>query len=341
VKAIERCESCAPFSHVLACLHLADGGGSAEDAKKEGAELARMGVPVECASLAIEKYVEACAASRSERHPSGGKQLLELERTASEYRFALLAGYSEHLDSERRALEQQVEEVEALSREKVNELREVYEQDRRRLAQDLHDEVGHDLIVLKLYVEMIARDLGYGDPSKVRRKLNESVKLIQHAIKGVRHLTFALGPTIWNSEGFVSAMRLYVRQFAARMELKARFNARRLKAQLSPEYEQALYKALQGALANVAAHSGAKEVNVSLSSDNESVHMMVADDGKGFNVQSKLKLPQRSFGLRAMRERIEALGGTIQFRSVATKIGNGGSGTVVEFRLPLDPVIAS
>jgi signal transduction histidine kinase len=156
----------------------------------------------------------------------------------------------------------------------------------------------------------------------------------------VRHLTFALGPAAWSEEGFVSGVRLYLRQFAARTELRVRFSARQLKASLSADYEAALYKALLGSLANAAAHSGAKQVNITLSSNEDSVVMTVADDGKGFSPQRKMKTPQQSFGLRAMRERIEGLGGSIHFTTRPTKIGSSGSGTVVEFRLPIAEVKA-
>ena len=64
---------------------------------------------------------------------------------------------------------------------------------------DLHDEIGHDLIVLKLYTQIISTDLRKGNIPQVRRKLKESVSLIEHALKGVRHLTFDLGPAVWSS----------------------------------------------------------------------------------------------------------------------------------------------
>lgn len=340
LKLLERSRSCVPYVPLLSGMRMPESSFGnpvpIEQARNEGQELARLYVPVECVALAVERYIAVCI----EADQNDAKSVRNILKWCAEYQHALLAGYGEHAESERRSLEQQSEDAERRSREMAVELRDVYEKERRRLAQDLHDEVGHDLIVLKLYMEMVARDLGDGDLPKVRRKLNESITLIQHALKGVRHLTFALGTVVWNEGGFLSAMRLYVRQFAARTELKARFTSRQLKATLPPDYESALYKALQGALSNVAAHAGAREVSVALSSDADNVTMRVADDGRGFNVARKLKAPQLSFGLRAMRERIEALGGTIAFRSRPTRIGNGGSGTVVEFRLPLQPVIS-
>jgi signal transduction histidine kinase len=341
MKVLARSVPCAQYASLLGSLQMGEGNHLGSDGpKQEGLDLARLGVPPECLVIAVERYVETRLSALPLQDSNNLKQIRALLRWGSEYQFQLLAGYNDFAELERRALLQQIEDTERRSCEITSELRDVYEKERRRLAQDLHDEVGHDLIVLKLYIEMITRDLGDGGDGRLRRKLNESVSLIQHALKGVRHLTFALGPAIWNQEGFVSAVRLYLRQFAARTELKVRFSARQLKASLSPDYEAALYKALQGSLANVAAHAGAKQVNITLSSNEDEVLMKVADDGKGFNERRKMKTPQQSFGLRAMRERIEALGGSIHFVTHATKIGNSGSGTVVEFRLPLAEVTA-
>ena len=340
LRLLNRCEVCAQYAPLLGCMGLGEventrGTLLTERVRQEGIELAKLGVPPQCVAVAVERYL---AVRIAENKTQDGKWLKGLLKWCADYQYAVFTGYSEHVEAERRAQEQATEDVEARLRGLSTELREVYEKERRRLAQDLHDEVGHDLIVLKLYIEMIVRDLGGGDLSRVRRKLNESVTLIQHALKGVRHLAFSLGTSRWEEGGFLSAIRLYVRQFAARTELKARFTARKLRAALSSDYEDALYKALQGALANVAAHAGAKEVSIDLSNDDQDVVMRVTDDGIGFNVARKLNAPQFSFGLRAMRERIESLGGTIAFRSRATKIGTGTSGTVIEFRLPLQPI---
>jgi len=188
---------------------------------------------------------------------------------------------------------------------------------------------------LKLYTQMIARDLRKGDIAPLRRKLQESVSLIKHALQGVRHLVFDLGPAVWNEQGFVPAVRMYSRQFTARTGIKVRFDTRRLRQELPARYETALYKALQGSLANVAAHSGAHHARITLSSRGDFVVMKVEDDGKGFNVGEKLRAAPRSYGLRALRDRIELLGGTIKFASSPARKGVPQSGTTVEFHLPL------
>jgi signal transduction histidine kinase len=258
-----------------------------------------------------------------------------LIRWAAAYQFFLLTGYAQHEGFERQLLEERVGQAERRSQEFSVQLGEAYEKERRRLAQDLHDEIGHDLIVLKLYTEVIALDLKKGDISQLRAKLKESVTLIQHALKTVRHLTFDLGPAVWNEQGFVPAVRLYARQFAKRTGIKVRLDAARMRAILPARFETALYKVLQGALANVVAHADAHNVKITLASGPESVAMKIEDDGKGFNVKRKLGVPRQSYGLRAMRERIELLGGAIHFASRPARRRAEFRGTTIEARLPL------
>jgi signal transduction histidine kinase len=182
---------------------------------------------------------------------------------------------------------------------------------------------------------VIALDLKKGDVSQLRRKLKESVTLIQHALKSVRHLTFDLGPAVWNEQGFVPAVRLYARQFANRTGIKVRLDAARMRARLPSRCETALYKVLQGALANVVAHADAHTVRITLASGRDSVAMRIVDDGRGFNVGRKLGLPRESYGLRAMRERLELLGGAIDFASRPARRRAECRGTTIEARLPL------
>jgi signal transduction histidine kinase len=309
-----------------------------EEFEHEGQDLARGGVPAESAATAVDLYVESCLPflSAGDRRESHWRRAFL--RLASVYRSFLLAGHAQRAAAEFQTLEERVNLAERRSQGFAVELGDAYEKERRRLAQDLHDEIGHDLIVLKLYTQVIALDLKKGDIDQVRRKLKESVSLINHALKGVRHLTFDLGPAIWNEQGFLPAVKLYARQFARRTGLKVRFDARRLSVQLPGRYETALYKALQGALSNVAAHAGAQHVKIALASRYKWVVMTVEDDGKGFNPERKLKTPRYSYGLRAMRDRIELLGGTIHFASWPSRRAAKRRGTVIEFNLPLHEV---
>lgn len=344
-RLLQRYTGCGKHESSLLGLYLAarirdlvssDPGKFRKDTERQGEELARRGLPAECIAAAIALYVEICLPYLLSADRKGLRWTKALARWASVYEFFLLSGYSQYRRSERVALEKQVGQAEQRARDFSVQLADTYEKERRRLARDLHDEIGHDLIVLKLYTHVIALDLKKGDIGQLRRKLKESLSLIKHALLSVRHLTFALGPAVWNEQGFLPAIRLYVQQFAARTGLKVSVRAARLKVDLPARYETALYKVLQGALSNIVAHAEARRVGITFESRREYVMMRVEDDGKGFNVKRKLSTPPKSYGLRAMRDRIELLGGTIHFSSNPARRRARRRGTTIEFHLPLD-----
>jgi signal transduction histidine kinase len=306
-----------------------------EKSERQGQELARSLVPPECIAVAVALYFENCLPYLSSEKSGGKGWTKAFARWASIYQFFLLTGYAQHGAVERQALEERISQAERRAQDFSVQLGEAYEKERRRLAQDLHDEIGHDLIVLKLYTEVIALDLKKGDISQLRRKLKESVTLIQHALKSVRHLTFDLGPAVWNEQGFVPAVRLYARQFAKRTGIKVRLDAARMQAHLPARCETALYKVLQGALSNVVAHADAHSVKITLANGRDSVTMKIEDDGRGFNVGRKLGVARQSYGLRAMRERVELLGGAIHFTSRPARLRAERRGTTIEAHLPL------
>jgi signal transduction histidine kinase len=146
-----------------------------EECEREGQDLARGGVPAECAATAVDFYVESCLPylnSGDRREPHWRRALL---RWASRYRFFLLAGYAQRAAAESQSMEERVNLAERRSQGFAVELGDAYEKERRRLAQDLHDEIGHDLIVLKLYTQVIALDMKKGDVGQLQRKLKEFV----------------------------------------------------------------------------------------------------------------------------------------------------------------------
>ncbi len=352
-RMLQHYESCRPHISALSGIRLANRLNEAssvsarayrEDTERLGVDLARNGVPAECIALAVALYVEGCYRYLASDDAQTVRWRQALARWASMYQFTLLSGYSQYLANHLQSFEERAAVAERRSRDLLVEMGDAYEKERRKLAQDLHDEIGHDLIVLKLYTQVIELDLKKREIGRLPKKLKESVSLINHALKGIRHLVFDLGPAVWNEQGFIPAIRLYTRQFAARTGLRTRFSARRLRVKLPAHYETAMYKVLQGALANVAAHAGARSVRIVLASGRDAIVMKVADDGKGFDVGRMLGKPPRSYGLRTMRDRVELLGGTIEFISrPAHRAARNGArrGTLIEIHLPLHEIEAS
>ena len=206
------------------------------------------------------------------------------------------------------------------------------ERERRRLSRDLHDEIGHQLVVLKLYLGMIAKELTTRPASQTRHKLDEATDLVSQGIQSVRRLILDLGPGALEELGFLPALRLYARQFTARTGVRVTVRARGLPAKLPPGHATALYRVLQGALSNVLKHARARTVRVTVGRTSRgAVSMLIEDDGVGFDTAVR----QQAFGLAAMRERVSSLGGRFRVESQPTRRGRKREGTRIEVDLPL------
>jgi signal transduction histidine kinase len=210
----------------------------------------------------------------------------------------------------------------------------IYEQERRRFSQDLHDEVGNDLVLIKLCLEMIALN-GDTELGARQARLAEAIALVSHAIDAVRRLVLDLGPAILEDLGFLPALRSYISQFSMQTKINVTLRAGHLPTEIPSSHQVALYRLLQGALSNVLKHASAKNVKVSLKSMKDSglIMMIVEDDGVGFDTGAKPR--RRSFGLTAMRERVEVLGGRIHLQSKLAAPAAKGHGTRIEIDLPL------
>jgi signal transduction histidine kinase len=210
----------------------------------------------------------------------------------------------------------------------------VYEEERKRLSRDLHDEVGHDLVLMKLYLEMIALDTNRKELQSIRPRLNEAIGLVSHAIDSVRRLVLDLGPAVFDELGFLPAVRTYTSQFSARTKIAVTLREGYLPENIPMSHQVALYRLLQGALSNVLKHASAKTVKVSLGCMKDSVLILVIqDDGLGFDTTGKPS--SKSFGLTAMRERVEVLGGRIHIQSMPMGSMSKIRGTRIEVDLPL------
>jgi len=276
--------------------------------ERQGQTLAARGVPEENAVMALGLYLDAL-----------------LPRVAGEADLATAA--------HRLVLAAQLSLIAGYANARASSWRTVEDRERHRLSRDLHDEIGHNLIVLKLYLEMIKGDFDKGSLGAVGQKLEEALSLVGGGIESVRRLILDLGPAILDEVGLLPAVKQYARQFSSRTGISVTVQEAHLPPSLPPSYETTLYRVLQGALSNVVRHSRAKNVTITLGSMKESViAMIIEDDGIGFDVARKTAGP--AFGLTAMRERIESLGGRIHMESRPARAGARRSGTRIEIDLP-------
>lgn len=290
-----------------------DYDGYVEAARRKGTTLAGRGVPEEHASLAVALYLEACLQQIVGKPLDGSELARSLVRLTAATQGFLSAGYADSRGQEWRRLD---------------------EQERSRLSRDLHDEIGADLVVLKLYLEMITADLALGQMVQIGPKLAEADAVVAHALESVRRLVLDLGPAILDQIGFMPSVRLYARQFAARTRLNVEVREGDVSKPIPPGHEIALYRVLQGALSNVLRHARARSVRIAIGSVRGAVLVMtIEDDGIGFD-RARLS-GDRAYGLAAMRDRIEGLGGRIHVDSRPARPGAARSGTRIEIDLPL------
>jgi signal transduction histidine kinase len=270
-------------------------------------KLVHLGVPEDHAILAVALYLEACTSYVS--RPNAVRALLRLTSTTQRF---VAAEYAE---------------------DRITSLRRLEDQERQRLSGDFHDEVGADLVVLKLYVEMIAAECAAGSASLVGPKLHEALALIEDTIGSARRLTQDLGATPLDPGGLLPTLRTLVRTFSLRTGIDVELEEGAVAASLAASEEIALYRILRGALSNVAKHSQARRVKVTLGGVEDASSMIVEDDGRGFDVRAKAS--DHGFGFRAMRARIRGVHGRLAIKSRSAGRPGGKSGTRIEVYLPV------
>ncbi len=221
-----------------------------------------------------------------------------------------------------RELELSHERLRALSRR----LFEVQEEERRRLARDLHDDVGQALTALKIQLESLART--------GTARVDECVDTVQHTLERVRQLSLSLRPPQLDDLGLAAALRSHLDRQARVAGLQAHFETEDAPQDLPPDTETACFRVAQEAINNVLRHARARNLWVRVFSAGGRLAISVRDDGRGFDIDSvrERSLSGASLGLIGMEERVALAGGSFELRSAP------GQGTVL---LATFPVAAS
>jgi signal transduction histidine kinase len=203
------------------------------------------------------------------------------------------------------------------------EARCVEEEERRRIGRELHDEAGQSLLLLRLQLEMIERDA----PAPLRPRLAETRAIAERTVAELRRLVAALSPAVLDRLGLKSALRQLAARFRKTHPAGLRLRVSTSCERLPMPTQEVIYRVAQECLQNIAKHSCATQVNISLHSADKSIRLSVADNGAGFSAETARNQPM-SFGLAGMRERAALLGGTLAVRSAP------GEGARITLQLP-------
>ncbi|HEX7485462.1 MAG TPA: ATP-binding protein [Vicinamibacterales bacterium] len=270
----------------------------------------------------------------------GQDEVGRLGRSFEQMRMAL-KGSMEHVERANQELERRVEERthelaglyhQLQEREKWREelLRKVIsaqEDERKRLARELHDETSQTLSALAMKIET-ALAAWPSEPS--RERLVEAKGLTVRTLEELHRLIFDLRPSVLDDLGLLSAIRWYAERHLEPRGIAVRCEFSGFGGRLMPELETALFRVAQEAITNIAKHSGAETVLIQCLERDGRISIEIEDDGKGFSPES-LPPPaarERGLGLLGMRERVELFGGTLELDSAP------GSGTRIAVSVP-------
>jgi PAS domain S-box-containing protein len=219
-------------------------------------------------------------------------------------------------------------EKETLKRQQLQalaeRLRQAREEERKAVARDLHDDIGQILTAIKMDMSWVARNLS-PEKNKLRDRLTRSIALVDDGVGSVRKICSGLRPGILDDLGLVAAIEWQMNEFASRTGISCQFTVPPGELHLDSDRTTAIFRIFQECLTNIARHAEAKSVRASLYEQDESLILVVEDDGKGFQESEIAK----SLGILGMKERAAACGGGVQVSS------NSGNGTRITVRVPL------
>lgn len=279
-------------------------------------------------------------------HPSQGTRWIHTRarmftsHSGQQRMFGISHDVTEHrqvesfLEESKSLLESVVEQRTAELRTLSAKLLQAQDEERRRIARELHDSFGQNLASLKINLDQLAgtgssAGRGYAHGAEL---LADCLQTVERCIVETRTLSYLLHPPLLDEAGFASAARWYVEGFAKRSKIEARLELPPELPRLTPDMEMALFRALQESLTNVHRYSGSASVDIDVTSDAEMVTLTVRDYGRGISEEIVKKFREHGsevgVGLSGMRERMNELAGSLEISST-------DGGTTIIARVPL------
>jgi signal transduction histidine kinase len=236
------------------------------------------------------------------------------------------------------ALKEAREQLDVRVRERTSELDQAQERlrmlsarllqmqddERRRIARELHDTAGQILVALNLTLVPLEQELQKDSPA-LARQVTESLGLVEELSRDLRTMSHLLHPPLLDEAGLLSAVRWYVEGFAARSKIQVDLQLDPNIGRLPAELETAIFRIVQECLTNIHRHSGSGSASIVILRDVQKVSVEICDQGKG------IPMPVRvGVGIQGMRERVRQLGGQLE-------IDSGKSGTRITAIFPASP----
>jgi PAS domain S-box-containing protein len=225
-------------------------------------------------------------------------------------------------------LEKMVDERTAELRRLSARLMSMQDEERRRIAREIHDGLGQELAAAKMMVDGI---LKHSSVASARRSAAEASKLVERAIQQIRSISHLLHPPLLDDVGLLSAIRWYLDGLQDRSGLAISLDVEPpIFPRLAPDLETAVFRIIQEALTNVFRHSGARTARVQVTEKDHQLMVAIRDDGKGVEeAVAQFRPGSIGIGIGGMRQRAKELGGEL-------RVMNASPGTLVELMLPVE-----
>jgi signal transduction histidine kinase len=261
------------------------------------------------------------------------RELLSCRQEIQELNRRLFAADAEQLASKNSQLVKQTEQLNKANhslRQLTARLLQIRDEERRRIARDLHDSIGQMLAAQGMYLFSVAAEAKHLSTAAAKA-LADSTALIEQMSGELRTISYLLHPPLLDEAGLSSALRWYAEGFAERSKIKISLELTPGLGRLSDEFEIAIFRIVQECLTNIHRHSGSLTASIRLAVSPAEIMLEIRDAGKGIPRQKRSQVASGSLhgvGIRGMRERIVQLGGRVE-------INSNGQGTAVIARLPL------
>jgi signal transduction histidine kinase len=205
-------------------------------------------------------------------------------------------------------------------------LQSVREEERTRVAREIHDELGQALTALKMDLSWLNKRLNE-DQKPLIEKTKSMVSLIDETAKTIKRISSDLRPGLLDDLGLIAAIEWETQEFEKRTGIRCQMNLHPEDLVLKEKLATAVFRIFQETLTNITRHAGATRVHVNLETRNDHFELTIRDNGKGIT-KSEITDP-KSFGIIGMKERVEYLRGKITIRGIS------GKGTIVHLEIPL------
>ena len=231
---------------------------------------------------------------------------------------------------ERQAIEAELRQSEQRLRSLTSQLLIAQEQERQRVSRELHDELGQSLMVLKLQIRTLEKNLAAEQGA--RDSCFEVIRQLDEVIENVRRLSRDLSPTILQDLGLTVALRNLFDTFSKHYGIKdLTYNSDEIENLFPQEFQVNIYRIFQEALTNIGKHARASKVTLTVKRGAGEVSFSVEDNGVGFDLEEVLEkdVREKGMGLAAIAERVRILGGLLYIKS------EKGRGTSISFQMPV------